>query len=162
VEGLRNVIIGPQFEADDAIHQFGFGGDHDNRNVSGIPHLPCQVEPVVAAESQIERDEVDGFVLELLQQLAATLRLERAHARRCEPRPQHMPYIEVILDDQDRRRFRRTIHENTRHGLDRDLNSTASHDLATSVNKTFLPGIEMKGPATPSIDLAGSTQVYRP
>lgn len=59
-KGLGHIVIGPQLEAEDAVHFVGLGGEHDDGDVLrggvGFESL-TDLKPAHAGEHQIEHDE---------------------------------------------------------------------------------------------------------
>ena len=82
-EGLGDVIIRAQFEADDPVHFLGFGGEHDDRNLGRrgllFQHL-AHFEAAHPGQHQIENDEGRRIFPGLLQRRRSVLGLEHREA----------------------------------------------------------------------------------
>ena len=59
VEGLGDVVIGPEFQPDDAVHVLAARGEHDDRHLRVRPQLAAQCQPVLARQHQVEHDQID-------------------------------------------------------------------------------------------------------
>ena len=46
IKGLGHIVIGPVFKADELIHPFAFGGEHNHRHIGVFPDLPADFQPV--------------------------------------------------------------------------------------------------------------------
>ena len=71
LEGLRQVVVRAEFEADDAVDGIAAPGQHEHRRVGGRAQLPAQIEPVHVGQHQIEHDGVVLGLGELLQRRGA-------------------------------------------------------------------------------------------
>ena len=61
-ERLREVIVGPHLQADDAVNFLALSGQHDDRDVRLGAHGAAEREAVFARQHQIEQDEIDAAV----------------------------------------------------------------------------------------------------
>ena len=62
VEGLGQVVVGADLEADDAVDVLALGGEHDDRRaVVGGAQAPADRQAVLAGQHQVEHDQVDGL-----------------------------------------------------------------------------------------------------
>ena len=61
VEGLGQVVVGADFEADDAVNVFAFGRQHDDgRAVVRCAQAPADGQAVFAGHHQVQHDQVYG------------------------------------------------------------------------------------------------------
>ena len=59
VEGLGQIVVGAEFEADDAIDLVALGCQHDDRGlVLGAAQAPADGKAVLARQHEVEHDEV--------------------------------------------------------------------------------------------------------
>ena len=58
IEGLAHVVVGADFQSDDAIHIFALGGDDDDGDVRGALEALGYGEAILAGQHQIENQEV--------------------------------------------------------------------------------------------------------
>ena len=65
-EGLDEVVVGTQLEADDAILDLALGGEHDDGHVRGLADGAADALAGELGEHQVEDDEVERVLLELL------------------------------------------------------------------------------------------------
>ncbi len=66
-EGLDEVVICPQFEADDAILDLALGGEHDDGHVRGLANRAAHTLARELGKHEVQHDEVKAVLLELLQ-----------------------------------------------------------------------------------------------
>ena len=60
VEGLGEIVVGADFQADDAVNVLALGGQHDDgRTVIGGPQTAANRQTVFARHHQIEHDQVN-------------------------------------------------------------------------------------------------------
>ncbi len=57
-EGLGDVIVGADLQAQDAVVLVATGGKHDDRHRPLPPHPPAHLQAVHAGEHQVEHDQV--------------------------------------------------------------------------------------------------------
>ena len=61
IEGFGQVVVGADFEADDAVNVFALGGQHDDGcTVIGSAQSPADGQAVFARHHQIQHDQVHG------------------------------------------------------------------------------------------------------
>ena len=70
-EGLGDVVVGAQLEAEDLVDLLGLGREHDDRHRGARAHAPAHLEAVQAREHDVEHDEVEGRLAEAGERLAA-------------------------------------------------------------------------------------------
>ena len=101
VERLGDVVVGAEFQPDDAIDRVTFAGDHDDRHVVGRPHGPRDVEAVLTAEVKIQRDQVDGRRLEMRGKPGAIFGFGHAIAFEFKRVAQQRANGDVVVDDEN-------------------------------------------------------------
>ncbi len=57
-ERLDDVVVGAELEADDPVDLLAASGQHDDRHVRGLAHLPAEVPPVTVGQHHVEQDHV--------------------------------------------------------------------------------------------------------
>jgi hypothetical protein len=57
-EGLGEVVVGAELEAEDAVDLLALGGEHDDRHCQLAADLPCEREPVLAGHAHVEEHQV--------------------------------------------------------------------------------------------------------
>ncbi|CEJ86518.1 hypothetical protein HYPGJ_30522 [Hyphomicrobium sp. GJ21] len=101
VERLRDVIVGSDLEADNAVDGVAFAGDHHDRDIVLGPDFAGEGESIFLPKGQIQRDEADDTLIQ-------------RGARRCgigcfghgipfalEARPQQTPNFGFVVNNQD-------------------------------------------------------------
>jgi hypothetical protein len=58
-EGFGQVVVGADFEAEDAVGLTADRGQHDNRHPAASAQLPAQRETVLAGQHDVENDKID-------------------------------------------------------------------------------------------------------
>src|SRR6266550_6067900 len=89
-ERLRNVIVGAELEASDAVRLLVAGGEHDDRNLRAGADLAADLEAVHAGQADVEHDEAHRLATELSDRLLPG------------PAPEDAPAVlllEVLLDE---------------------------------------------------------------
>ena len=66
VEGLHDIIVSANFEADDAVKLLGASGEQDHGDVVGFTDVPAQREAIFARHHDVEDDEVYPVFLDRL------------------------------------------------------------------------------------------------
>jgi hypothetical protein len=99
---LGQVVVGTDFQADDAIDVFHLGGEHDDRRrVVGGAQSPADRQAVFAGQHQIQHDQVDG-----LSRLQPVQRLGVLGQQHLEPflgevAPQQVSDAGIVVVDDD-------------------------------------------------------------
>ena len=63
LEGLREVVVGAQLQAEDAVDEFVAGSEHENRRRrAALAQIATDVEAVLARQVDVEQDEVEAAV----------------------------------------------------------------------------------------------------
>ena len=107
-ERLRHIVVGAEFQSDDAIDLVALGGDHDDRDVGFGAQRAAQRQPVFARQHEIEQDEVDARVGQRLAHGFAVAGAADAKAVLDERARHQFAHLSVIVDDQD---MRPIVHE---------------------------------------------------
>ena len=82
IERLREVVVGADFEPDDAVDVVAFRGEHDDRHVFvAAAQPPADRKPVLARQHEVE----DHQVVALARELAVHLGRVRRPRARCSP-----------------------------------------------------------------------------
>jgi hypothetical protein len=63
--GLGDVVVGADLEADDAVDDVARRGDHDDADVVALAQEARQRQPVLAGHADVEQDEVGQVALDL-------------------------------------------------------------------------------------------------
>jgi hypothetical protein len=66
-----HIVVGPQFEADDAVGLLGSGGQEDDRDVRAPPHLPRHLDAIESRHVDVENGAIGRSFAEKLERLAA-------------------------------------------------------------------------------------------
>ncbi len=109
-EGLRDVVVRPQLEADHLVQLVVSGREHDDRHGALGAQPPAHLEPVELREHEVEDDEVDPLRSEPLERLLAVPRLHDAEAVPLERIGEELLHGVLVVDKEDgrgvwRRRF---------------------------------------------------------
>ena len=100
VEGLDDVVIRPQLEAEDFVEGLAFGGDHDDRAVGGFADLAADGPAVHAGHHDVEQDHIGLFAGEEGEGLIAVLGEDDAVALLDEVEAQQLADVFVIIADE--------------------------------------------------------------
>ena len=89
IERLRDVVVGADLEADDAVDDAVRGRHHDDAHVVALAQVARQREPVLAREPDVEQHDVRQVALDRLAHVAAAFApgAPRSPARRGTRRP---------------------------------------------------------------------------
>jgi hypothetical protein len=100
LKGLREVVVGPELEADDAVGGVTPGGEHEHGHVALRPQAPQHLEAVQVRQHAVEDDRVEAAPPGR-EAGGAVEALLHGEARRAEVGPEHAPETLVVVDDQD-------------------------------------------------------------
>jgi len=64
VEGLGQVVVGAEFQPDDAVHLFRLARQDDHRHMRFRPKLTDQHQAVAIGQAQVQQDQVSPFPLQ--------------------------------------------------------------------------------------------------
>jgi hypothetical protein len=102
VEGLAQVVVGADFEADDAVHVLALGGQHDDRRaVVGRAQAAADREPIFAGHHEVEHDQVDRVAQQDAVQRLAILGHDDFESFLGEVAAQQVADARVVVDDGD-------------------------------------------------------------
>ena len=100
-EGLGDVVVGADLEADDAVGLLDQGGEQDDRQVGGLADHPAERQPVLARHHDVEDDEIDGAGLQDAAHLLAAVGGRDAKPLLGEVLRQRLADVGRVVDDED-------------------------------------------------------------
>ena len=103
--GLRHIVVGTEFQTENAIDGVASGGEHQD---GGTPLFANALQGLDAGDTghhDVENDEVKLFVLEGLQTFGARMRGRGLKAFERKVVDEQRDELDVVVDDED---FRRT------------------------------------------------------
>ena len=106
-EGLREVIVGSHFQADDTVDLLALRGQHDDRDVRLGAKCPAKRKPVLARQHEIEEDEIDAAISQDLAHGAAVRRRADPESLLGQRARDKIANLAMIVDDKD---VRPTLH----------------------------------------------------
>ena len=107
IERLRQVVVGPHLEPDDAVDVLAPGREHDDRyRLAGRAQPPADGQAVLAGQHQVEDEEMRGVPLELAVEVARVRQRDHLEPLLAEVARQEVPQAGVVVDDQDARQRR--------------------------------------------------------
>ena len=101
VEGLRDVVVGADLEADDLVDVVVAGGEDDDGNVGCLAQLFADGEAVHLRHHYVEDDQVGVDGARLLQRLFAVVRLFHPEALVAEIEPGKLNNVFLVVDNKD-------------------------------------------------------------
>mmetsp|Transcript_21671 Transcript_21671/g.84405 ORF Transcript_21671/g.84405 Transcript_21671/m.84405 type:complete len:428 (+) Transcript_21671:1981-3264(+) len=102
IEGLGEIVVRADLQADDAVHVLDLGGQHDDgRAVVGGAQPAADGQAVFAGQHQVQHDQVHRLAGELLVQGPAVLGQQHLEAFLGEVAPQQVADAGVVVDDED-------------------------------------------------------------
>ena len=107
VERLRHVVVGADLEADDLVDVLVARGQHQHRQVAGLPDALADLDAVDVGQHQVEDDERRLLRLDELQRLGAARGRADVVAGVLQVRGDERRDRRLVLDDQHRLRLRR-------------------------------------------------------
>ena len=105
-ERLREVVVGAQLEADDALGLLGAGGQHDDRDRRGRlvgTKQPADLQAVDVRQHQVEHQQLRRTRRDRLQRLAAGGGALGEETGLVEITSDELGDVRIVLDDQDAR-----------------------------------------------------------
>jgi len=100
VEGLGQVVVGTDLEADDAVHILDLGREHDDRRqVVGGTQAAADRQAVLARQHQVEHDQVHGFAGQQAVQRLGVLGQQHLEAFLRQVAAQQVADAGVVVDD---------------------------------------------------------------
>ena len=101
IEGLGEVIIGADLQADDAVHVVAVSGEHDHRDVGDGTDLAENFEAAHAGEHHVENDEGIGAGESAAEADAAVVNGFGAQALRDEVFGDELAQLDIIINDEN-------------------------------------------------------------
>jgi len=101
IEGFGEVIIGADFEADDAVDVITVSGEHDDRDGGGGADLAEDLEAAHAGEHDVENDEGVGAGESAAKADAAVVDGFGAKALGDEVFGNEFAELDIVIDDQN-------------------------------------------------------------
>ena len=102
VEGLAEVVVGADFEADDAVDVLALGGQHDDgRAVVGGAQAAADRQAVFAGHHQVEHDQVDRVAQQDAVERLAVFGHDDLEAFLRQVAAQQVADAGVVVDDHD-------------------------------------------------------------
>jgi hypothetical protein len=102
VEGLAQVVVGADFEADDAVDVLALGGEHDDRGaVVGRAQAAADRQAVLAGHHQVEHDQVDRVAQQDAIERLAVLGHDHFEPFLRQVAAQQVADAGVVVDDHD-------------------------------------------------------------
>jgi hypothetical protein len=101
IEGLGEIVVGPDLEADHPVHDLVGRGHHDDRQVEALTDIAREREPVLTRQVHVQQHHVRDV---LRQQLAHGLAAVRRHdfeSVGVEVFGQHLADFSLVVDDQN-------------------------------------------------------------
>jgi hypothetical protein len=100
VEGLGDVVVSAQFQADDAIDEVAGSRHHDDPEVVVLAQVARQRQPVLAGQAQVQQHGVRQFAFDLLAHLQPVRGLREIEAVALEILAQHGAHGRIVVDHQ--------------------------------------------------------------
>ncbi len=99
-EGLGDVVIGAEFEADHPIRLVGGGSQHDDGHLGGATDLLAEGKAILAGHHDVQNDQVRAVLGELLAHLVTLCRRQYLKARPGQVFIEQLADLLVVIDDQ--------------------------------------------------------------
>ena len=100
LEGLGQVVVGSELEADDAVHHVAARGEHDDRHAARLADLPADGEAVHARQHHVEDDDVGRLGLEEAQALVGRRGRDGGEAELAEELDEQRRQRLVVVDQE--------------------------------------------------------------
>jgi hypothetical protein len=100
-ERFRQVVVGAEFEADDAVGLLALGGEHQHRHVAEGADAPARLEAVYVGQHHVEDDRVGRAAADLFKPCQRRRRPAHGKAVAGKIVRQHGGKPRVVVDDQD-------------------------------------------------------------
>jgi hypothetical protein len=102
VERLAQVVVGADFQADDAVDVLALGGEHDDRGaVVGGAQAAADGQAVLAGHHQVEHDQVGRFAQHQAVERLAVLGQDDFEAFLGQVAAQQVADARIVIDHQD-------------------------------------------------------------
>src|SRR5829696_1020258 len=119
---LCQIVVGAEFEADDAVDRARGRGQHDDRHVGRFLEVADDRQPVLLRHVEVEHDEVRLVLGEALAQSRAAVAQVDLEAVQLEVVADHVPGGGLVVDDED---ARRNAHGSTQRSVGSRISKTA-------------------------------------
>ena len=101
-EGLRQVVVGAELEAEDPVDLAVAGGEEDDRHLGGLADLLADLEAVDIGEADVEHDEAGPVAAERVEPGAARRRLQDPVPLPFQVQADEVGDVVLVVDDDDR------------------------------------------------------------
>jgi hypothetical protein len=109
LEGLGQVVVGAELQADDPVHRVALGGEHQHRHLAGVArqraHAAAHFQAVDVRQHQVQHHQVGrGTGGRVFQQVQAGLRVDGVgdtETRSLEVLADHLGQAGVVFDHQE-------------------------------------------------------------
>jgi hypothetical protein len=102
VERLDDVVVGADFEADDAIDLVAPRGEHDDGRFTHPTQLAGHIQAIHARQHEVEHDEVGVVPLDQFERGPPIAGTDDREALLLEVEPEQLDDVAFVVDDQDR------------------------------------------------------------
>src|SRR5215207_5075372 len=123
---LCQIVVGAEFEADDAVDRARGRGQHDDRHVGRFLEVADDRQPVLLRHVEVEHDEVRLVLGEALAQARAAVAQGDLEAVQLEVVADHVPGGGLVVDDED---VRRNAHGSTQRSVGSRISMAAPFGL---------------------------------
>ena len=101
LEGLGEIVVGADFEADHPVHRLAARRQHQDRHVGGRAQAAADIEPVAVGQHQVEDNRVKRLALQESLALACGAGGRQTKAHPAEIVGDHPGEAAVVVDHQD-------------------------------------------------------------
>ncbi len=104
LEGLGQVVVGTEFEAEDAVHRFAAGRQHQHRQalvLAFAAQLAAEVQAIAIGQHQVEHEEVKDIVPQGLAACGQRAGYGHLKAGSCEVVLEHGREAGVVVNQQE-------------------------------------------------------------
>src|ERR1039458_9045163 len=101
VEGLGQIIVGAEFQADDAVDILAAGGEHEHRDFGFEAEAAQDFEAIDAGEHDVEHHQIDAGLQGAFQAAVALIGCLHGKAFAAEELAQERGEFGVVIDQQD-------------------------------------------------------------
>ncbi len=110
VDGLGDIVVGADLQADDPVDDFRRAGQHDDGDVGVLAEVSREREAVLAWHPDIENDDIDMLAGNDLAQGRAAVDRRNGKAVDFQILRDSVPYIRLVVADNDMRACRSRLH----------------------------------------------------
>ena len=100
-EGLGDVVVGAQLQAEHLVDLLGLGGEHDDRHGAARADLAADVEAVELGQHHVEHDEVEAVLAQPVERLAAVERGDDVVALLAQRVGEQLLHRQLVVHEQD-------------------------------------------------------------